>query len=59
VQQADVEGQPRITPPPGQPGTPAPPQAGAHQRGTPMFIGIGTIVVIVIIVLVVMMLRRR
>ena len=34
-------------------------QAGAHLRGTPMFIGIGTIVVIVIIVLVVMMLRRR
>jgi hypothetical protein len=33
--------------------------AGAHLRGTPMFIGIGTIVVIVIIVLVVMMLRRR
>ena len=39
---------------------PAPsPAAGAHLRGTPMFIGIGTIVVIVIIVLVVMMLRRR
>jgi hypothetical protein len=34
-------------------------EAGAHLKGTPMFIGIGTIVVIVIIVLVVMMLRRR
>jgi hypothetical protein len=32
---------------------------GAHPRGTPVFIGLGTIVLIVIIVLVILMLRRR
>jgi hypothetical protein len=35
------------------------PRDGAHPRGTPMFIGVGTIVIIVIIVLVILMLRRR
>jgi hypothetical protein len=34
-------------------------KAGAQPRGTPMYIGIGTIVLIVIIVLIVLMLRRR